>query len=368
MLINQRVLLTIIVLTLFNLSNAQVGVGTTTPNKALDVQVNAAADGIQINNTAADGDPTLELQVNGTTVTSIGIDDSDADKFKIGTTALTTNTRLTLQTNGFLGINTTTPGYLFHMTNGGNVIGATSMASFENSSVSGVGIASSNTDTTNGYNALEGITYYEGNAFIPAGVFGLAIYTGGGNAPTIGVRGHTNEWQGTGVRGSRFNGGGPNTGWGGEFYDDLGYTGFLGTISDERTKKNISPINNALAIIEQLNPVTYYFDLEKYPTMGLNEDMEYGFIAQEVRAILPEITRIKGFDTTACSPAKAGEQVSLTEESFVAIDYTRMIPILTKGLQEQQQTIANQATKIQNLESKIQMMEAKLNQLLENQD
>jgi hypothetical protein len=39
----------------------------------------------------------------------------------------------------------------------------------------------------------------------------------------------------------------------------------------------------------QLNPVTYHFDLEKSTYMGLSTEKEYGFIAQEVREVLPEI-------------------------------------------------------------------------------
>lgn len=34
--------------------------------------------------------------------------------------------------------------------------------------------------------------------------------------------------------------------------------------------------------------------------MGLNKEMEYGFIAQEVQAILPEVVREKKMLTNAC--------------------------------------------------------------------
>ena len=174
---------------------------------------------------------------------------------------------------------------------------------------------------------------------MPAGVFGLAIYQGAVLAPTIGVRGATNVWQGTGVYGSRYNSGGADNGWGGQFYSDLGYTGFLLTISDKRLKKDIKSIDGALGIVKRLNPVTYNFDLEKYPHMGLNQEMEYGFIAQEVREVLPEITREKSFQTEACTEQSANEPMKNSSEIFVAIDYTRIIPILTKAIQEQQKMI-----------------------------
>lgn len=92
-----------------------VGINTdgSTPTKLLHVKANSATDGVRIQNDAANGDPTLDFNVNGTTRITMGIDDSDADKFKIGTTGLTTNTRMTLTTAGLFGIGTTNPTFLF---------------------------------------------------------------------------------------------------------------------------------------------------------------------------------------------------------------------------------------------------------------
>lgn len=257
-----------------------------------------------------------------------------------------------------VGVRIAAPVNMFHMTNGGVAVGATAMALYDNSGVSGVALNGSNTNATSGYNAIEGITNYNGTAFIPAGVFGLAIYNGAASAPTIGVRGASNEWQGTGVRGSRFNGGGPNTGWGGEFYDDLGYTGFLGTISDEKTKKNVTSIENATSLIMELNPVTYSYDLEKYPNMGLNTGLEYGFISQQVQSVLPEITKVKTFDTQACVEMKPNATVRNNNEEFIVMDYTRIIPILTKAVQEQQTVISAQQAEIELIKSELNELKA----------
>ena len=51
---------------------------------------------IQIDNTKADGDPYLAFALSGTKVFTIGVDDGDGDKLKIGTTAIGTNERLTI--------------------------------------------------------------------------------------------------------------------------------------------------------------------------------------------------------------------------------------------------------------------------------
>ena len=76
--------------------SAQVGIGTTSPSEALDIE---SSDGtktsIDINNTGA-GDPLIHFQLSGTSLFTIGVDDTDSDKFKIGTTALETSTAITI--------------------------------------------------------------------------------------------------------------------------------------------------------------------------------------------------------------------------------------------------------------------------------
>ena len=58
--------------------------------------------GLIINNTAADGDPFLSFALSGTQTFTMGIDDGDSDKFKIGTSAIGTSTALTLDSSGNL--------------------------------------------------------------------------------------------------------------------------------------------------------------------------------------------------------------------------------------------------------------------------
>ena len=58
--------------------------------------------GLVIDNTATDGDPFLSFALSGTQTFTMGVDDGDSDKFKIGTSAIGTSTALTLDSSGNL--------------------------------------------------------------------------------------------------------------------------------------------------------------------------------------------------------------------------------------------------------------------------
>lgn len=259
-----------------------------------------------------------------------------------------------------IGIRTAAPGNMLEMTNGGQAVGANSMANFENQGADGVALAARNTSTTSGYNAFEGITDYTGNAFTPAGVFGLAI-SGSLTHSAIGVRGAINGRNGIGVLGTRQSGVG-TVGWGGLFLNNLGYTGGFFNASDRKLKKDISDINNATEIIKKLRAVSYYYDIDKYPNIGLNQKLEYGFIAQELKEIIPNIVEEMSLPTNGTEPAKPNSETSLNFESFYMVDYTRIIPILTKGIQEQQEVIDQQNQKIEALEKIVLELQKKMNQ------
>ena len=106
----KKQLFTFLALFISGIISAQVGIGTTTPSQALDVETNeAGGTAIDINNTGT-GDPKINLQLNGTTTFSIGVDNDDADKLKICTSAPETNTRITIDNTGNVGVGTSTPG------------------------------------------------------------------------------------------------------------------------------------------------------------------------------------------------------------------------------------------------------------------
>ncbi len=94
--ITKLLIISFITLGLHHKTFAQVGIGTTSPTEILDLESSSAIQtAIDINCTGA-GDAIIHFQLSGTAVYTIGVDNSDGDKFKIGTTAPETGTIVTV--------------------------------------------------------------------------------------------------------------------------------------------------------------------------------------------------------------------------------------------------------------------------------
>lgn len=96
-------------------NDKKVGVNTTSPSNTLDVR-SGATGGIDIKNTV--GNPQLSFFEPSSLVNAkftMGVDDADADKFKIGTTAVATSTRMTIDASGNTGIGVSSPTATLHL-------------------------------------------------------------------------------------------------------------------------------------------------------------------------------------------------------------------------------------------------------------
>ena len=259
------------------------------------------------------------------------------------------------KTSGFIGIRTLNPSWMFHMTNGGVSFSSNStMGLFENKDDNAVSLSIWNTSTSNPYASLEAATYYlEESDMVPA-VKGIGFSNSSSiNAVTIGVYGVTNEWQGYGVYGVRVNTGGNDSGFGGLFLSDLGYSGTFYQLSDIELKKDISSINSGIEIIKRLNPVSFYFDIDKYPYLGLKKEVSYGFIAQELELVIPSIVKEKVLPVNGTSEQKKYSNNQAELKPFKMVDYISLIPIAIEAIKEQQKIIEKLEQKVADLESKV---------------
>ncbi len=217
---------------------------------------------------------------------------------------------------------------------------------------SGAGISAS---SANGYGV------YGSNGGGTAGVYG---YTGGGTG-SVGVTGHCT---GVGYGMSAYGDAGSGiyatsvSNYAGYFAGDVYSTGsYVG--SDLRLKQNIQDVTKAMDIINQLQPKLYNFKNDgNYKLMNLPKGQHYGLIAQDLEKVLPNLVRDSKFETGMATPpdlptGKEGTQpkkVSTETIDFKAVNYTELIPIMIKGMQEQQAIIENQQKQIDELKQMIQ--------------
>lgn len=134
-------------------------------------------------------------------------------------------------------------------------------------------------------------------------------------------------------------------------------------------------------IINQLKPKKYQFRHDgNYILMNLPQGNHYGLIAQDVEKILPDLIKNSKFDVDKAVPyIPADPKSSPAQENkktgeiidFKALNYTELIPIIIKGMQEQQEVNDKQEQRIEKLEKIIEKLpgyaqSAISSQLLEN--
>ena len=99
-----------------------------------------------------------------------------------------------------------------------------------------------------------------------------------------------------------------------------GYTGSWNNLSDRRLKRDVVPLVDALDKVLQLRGVSFSWRREEFPQKRLNAGPQIGFIAQEVEEIYPEL-------------------VFTDPEGYKSLDYSKLTPILTEAIKEQQAQI-----------------------------
>ncbi len=107
------------------------------------------------------------------------------------------------------------------------------------------------------------------------------------------------------------------------------------TSSDSILKKNVNKINSSLELVKKLRPVSYYFKTSEFSQFNLSQSKQYGFLAQEVAMILPELVQ------SAIQPGKLEDDGSFTGETteFLSINYTGLIPFNTAAIIELNQKV-----------------------------
>lgn len=107
--------------------------------------------------------------------------------------------------------------------------------------------------------------------------------------------------------------------------------------SDSSIKKNVTSIQNALGIISDLHPCSFYYDQSIYPFIFLPSEKQFGLLAQEVEQVLPDIVSEGVF------PEKTDSAGNIIHPGVTlkGLKYEAFIPILIQGVKELDSTLAD---------------------------
>lgn len=219
----------------------------------------------------------------------------------------------------------------------------------------GIGIAS----PSNALHVIGRGRFSDGLSVESGGIF--STYSGGN-----GVEGYGSSAFGIGVLGEGFYGiygTADNGGYGGYFNGNVFTTGSYSG-SDRKLKQNITDLTSAMDIINKLQPKAYEFRRDgNFKFMNLPEGKHYGLIAQDLEQVLPTLVKDTKFnpqigrsrDEKSNQPAQKAEVID-----FKAVNYTELIPLVIKAVQEQNAENQTLKTEVQQLRSELESLKQQL--------
>ncbi len=237
----------------------------------------------------------------------------------------------------------------------GQVYGVAGRSDSSNAGVGVIGYASATsggagvygtTNSNNGFgvlgnaSALTGTTYgVAGQSNSPSGYGGYFLSVGKNSAVVAANVGGTvtfySDW--------------PSNWSGGLATYDIACAGIrynvLTARSDERLKRDIQPLDpqHELQRLLSLRPVSYFWR-DEHLNAALADQPQFGFIAQELREVFPELV-LEGSDT----------------DKTLSVNYQALIPLLVNALQVQQNTLQAQQAEIRQLREEVRQLRALLN-------
>ncbi|MDO9187031.1 MAG: tail fiber domain-containing protein [Bacteroidia bacterium] len=100
--------------------------------------------------------------------------------------------------------------------------------------------------------------------------------------------------------------------------------------SDQQFKTSVDSISNAVSLIKQLKPRSFYFDTTNVYGLNFNEQKQYGLIAQDVEQILPELVS----NTTKTATYDTAGTLLTSAVTYKVLNYNAFTAITLKAIQE----------------------------------
>lgn len=352
-----------------------VGINTTTPNARLHVNSSSGQNGLRVQISgstkllvhsgggvsigSSSAPPSNGLYVSGSV--GIGVSTLLAGKLDVRTTS--NNTAIygsTDQGNGVRGFSTAGYGVVGNSNQGTGVYGYSNNVGVKaTGQVYGV-------DATGDYTAVncfsaDGVGL-DAHSTTNIGVYGSSTDSYGGNF---------DSYNSTGIVASTTNGT-----YAGEFNGSVYASGGFVT-SDKNLKQNIHEFGDAMSIINKLKPQSYEFKKDaKYSFLHLPKGSHFGLLAQDLEQVLPNLVseashKVKTVKPIAIkltaggqsSPIVAPQQETKEIITIKAVNYVELIPVMIKGMQEQQTQIEKLSVTNEALKNEIDELKSLISKI-----
>jgi hypothetical protein len=123
--------------------------------------------------------------------------------------------------------------------------------------------------------------------------------------------------------------------------------------SGQSMKKNINSLDHGLSSIMKMRPVSYHYDLTVSPGDSLplsdSDPVKNATLQAEKNRSLPEATEPKHFGFIAEEIDTVFPNIVSQIQGIEGVNYTEIIPVLVKGIQEQQQIIESLKSEVNRL-------------------
>jgi uncharacterized small protein (DUF1192 family) len=98
-------------------------------------------------------------------------------------------------------------------------------------------------------------------------------------------------------------------------------------ISDVDLKKDIAPLTGSLKKLIQLKPISFNYDTQRFKHLALASTPQYGFIADEVQNIFPQLVSERHINYVY------GKNV-YRDAAIPQVDQAALIPVLVQSVKE----------------------------------
>ena len=153
--------------------------------------------------------------------------------------------------------------------------------------------------------------------------------------------------------------------WAGYFVGDVFVSGTINHASDKRFKKDIKTLSSGAvtAKLMELRPATYLYKNDE--NIRFSKGLQYGFVAQEVEKVFPDLVNdveqpvFEGTDEAGNPMPAEGKSIK-----FKSVNYTGLIPVLTKALQEHEMALVAYKAELNAQKAINAELQEKLDQVL----